>query len=281
MEGEDESSSDGQMPSKYVGELYDRVAPLYEKVYLNHSNYYRHLYNELLRIFNEYFDNVKVRSKVLDLGSGTGIWSALLRRRGYHVVSLDISLRSLMRCARTRCAYPIQGDAVKLPFRSNYFDAVLAYGSVFNHILNAEAAFKEVSRVLTRGGYLIFDFDNLICSDMVYEALLGGISIKDLLKGLLDGKGHLGYWYLDGDEAVPFRFFTFKEIKEILGRYGFKVLKVHGIHTISNIIPSRLHQWGKSSISRFAVRLYGFDRLFNRLPIKYVSTTMLIISRKQ
>ncbi len=276
MDGEDSSSSS---PSNRVRELYDRAAPLYEKIFLRSSEYYRHLYNELMITFNEYFDNAKIRSRVLDLGSGTGIWSALLRRRGYHVVSFDISFNSLLKCVRVRCDHPVQGDAVKLPFRDGYFDAVLAYGSVFNHIIKAEDAFREASRVLARGGYLIFDFDNLICPDMVFETMLGGVSPRGFIRGLVNGKGHVGYWYADG-EAIPFRFFTFKEIKELLGRFGFSIVESRGVHVVSNIIPSRLHQWGGMVIGRFARRLYGFDRLLGSSPIKYVSTTILIVSRK-
>ncbi len=239
----------------------------------------------MYEIFRDYFDGVKIHSKVLDLGSGTGVWTMLLRKRGYHVVSLDISRASLIKCTRSRrCSDPVQGDAVKLPFRDGYFDAVIAYGSVFNHIVKSENAFREVSRVLGSGGYLLFDVDNLICPDMAYEALLGGVSIRGgfLRGGLISGRGgHVGYWYGHGNEAVPLRFFTIKEILSILGSYGFEVVDLKGIHVLSNTIPSRIHQWGNGKIARVASLLYTFDKVLSRLiPFKYVATTFLIIGRK-
>lgn len=162
VEGDDQSSS----YESIISTVYDELAPpIYERVFLRLSQYYRHVYNELYEIFRDYFDGgVKIHSKVLDLGSGTGVWTMLLRKRGYHVVSLDISRASLIKCTRSRrCSDPVQGDAIKLPFRDGYFDAVIAYGSVFNHIVKSEDAFREVSRVLSSGGYLLFDVDNLIC----------------------------------------------------------------------------------------------------------------------
>jgi SAM-dependent methyltransferase len=280
VEDEDSSSNDG-LSERRVTTLYDGVAPMYEKIYLKSSKYYKHLYGALYDVFKEYFNGVKIRSKVLDLGSGTGIWSKLLRLRGYHVISLDISRASLSRCINIgRCSDPVQGDAVRLPFRDEYFDAVIAYGSVFNHIIKAEDAFKDVARVLMRDGYLIFDIDNLLCMDMAYEAMLGGVSMKDFLMGLLDGKGRIGYWYTH-DEAIPYRFFTFKEIAGILSRYGFKIVDMRGIHVLSNIVPSRLHQWGDGGIKRFASLLYELDRILGiRTPLKYLATSFLVISRK-
>lgn len=281
MEGDDESSS-VEPYERYVSTLYDELASRYEIVYLKASKYYRHLYGELYGVFKEYFDNIKIRSKVLDLGSGTGIWSRFLRSRGYHVVSLDISYASVNKCKRARrCSDPIQGDAVRLPFRDGYFDAVIAYGSVFNHIIESENAFKEVSRVLEKGGYLIFDADNLVCIDMAYEALLGGISARRFLKGLFDGKGHVGYWYGHNNEILPFRFFTYKELTSMLHERGFKVIDVKGIHVLSNIIPSRLHQWSDNKIKKLAALLYEFDNILgNYAPFKYLATTFIIISRK-
>lgn len=273
--------SSQEPPEKIISALYDELAPKYEKVYLSLSQYYRHLYGEVYNVFSEYFNGVKIRSRVLDLGSGTGIWSALLRRNGYHVVSLDISYLSLFKCKNIRCSDPVQGDAVKLPFRDGYFDAVVAYGSVFNHIIHSEKAFSEVARVLSKGGYLIFDADNLVCADMAYEAILGGISMKSFLRGIVDGKGHIGYWYGHNNEVIPFRFFTYKELIRILREQGFNVVDVKGIHIISNVIPSRLHQWGNNKIRKLAALLYRLDDFMNKLaPMKYIATTFIVVSRK-
>lgn len=120
---------------------------------------------------------------------------------------------------------------------------------------------------------------------MAYEALLGGVSIRGgfLRGGLISGRGgHVGYWYGHGNEAVPLRFFTIKEILSILGSYGFEVVDLKGIHVLSNIIPSRIHQWGgNGKIARVASLLYTFDKVLSRLiPFKYVATTFLIIGRK-
>ncbi len=279
MEGDDQSSSNYEST---ISTVYDELAPAYERIFLKLSQYYRHLYSELYEVFREYFDGIRIHSRVLDLGSGTGIWTMLLRRRGYHVVSLDISRASLIKCVKSmRCSDAVQGDAARLPFRDGYFDAVVAYGSVLNHIIKSEHAFREVSRVLSGGGYLLFDVDNLVCPDMAYEALLGGISIRGFLRGLIRGVGHVGYWYGHNNEVVPFRFFTIKELLNLLGNYGLEVVKLRGIHVLSNVVPSRIHQWGGGRIAKLASLLYSFDRaLGSHAPFKYLATTFVVVSRK-
>ncbi len=278
MEGDDESPN----YETYVSGVYDEMASSYERIYLKLSQYYRHVYGELYEVFRDYFNGMKIRSKILDLGSGTGIWTMLLRKRGYHVVSLDISHESLSKCVRSRrCSDSVQGDAVKLPFRDGDFDAVVAYGSVFNHIVKTEDALREVSRVLSSGGYLIFDVDNLVCPDMAYESLLGGVSIRGFLRGLINGNGHVGYWYNHDHESIPFRFFTIKEIRNMLNSYGFRLISLRGIHVISSVIPSRLHQWNNGVMSSLASLLYLFDETLGRYaPFKYMATTFLVVSRK-
>lgn len=79
MEGDDQSSN----YETYVSNVYDEMASNYERIYLKLSQYYRHVYSELYAVFRDYFNGVKIRSKILDLGSGTGIWTRLLRERGY------------------------------------------------------------------------------------------------------------------------------------------------------------------------------------------------------
>ena len=134
---------------------------------------------------------------------------------------------------------------------------------------------------MSKGGYLLFDADNLVCIDMAYEALLGGVSMRAFLKGLVDGKGHVGYWYGHNNEVMPFRFFTLKELIEILNDNGFKVVDIRGIHVLSNIIPSRLHQWSNNKIRKPASLFYSFDRVLStHIPFKYLATTFLIVGRK-
>jgi ubiquinone/menaquinone biosynthesis C-methylase UbiE len=91
-------------------------------------------------------------SRVLDVATGAGYLAASAAERGANVVAIDFA-RSQVELARQR--YPAieftEASAEDLPFTESSFDAVvMGFGA--NHLPNPEAAFREVYRVLKRGG---------------------------------------------------------------------------------------------------------------------------------
>jgi len=94
--------------------------------------------------------------RVLDLGSGPGDASALLAGTGAIVTGVDFS-RRMVAVARQR--HPRiqfhEADAERLPFEDRTFDAVVS-NCVVHHLARPAAVFKEVSRVLARGGRFAF-----------------------------------------------------------------------------------------------------------------------------
>jgi len=95
---------------------------------------------------------------VADLGCGSGVFTELLRRRGYQSVGLDISSKLV---ALGRRKYPglelIEGDAENLPFESASLDGVLLSGLV-HHFPDPRRLAIEVKRVLKNGGrFVAFD----------------------------------------------------------------------------------------------------------------------------
>ncbi len=98
-----------------------------------------------------------VSRRVLDIGCGTGLLAARIRRAlpSTEVVGCDFSY-GMLRRARTR-SHDIgwtQGDATRLPFRSCSFDAVLSTES-FHWIPDQEMALAEFFRVVAPGGRLL------------------------------------------------------------------------------------------------------------------------------
>ena len=104
---------------------------------------------------------------ILDVGAGPGRYALHLTRRGYRVVLVDLSRRSLdlaLEMAALAGIYlppPVQADARALPAEySEQFDAVLLMGPLY-HLLTAEdriAAVREAWRVLRPGGYVFATF---------------------------------------------------------------------------------------------------------------------------
>ena len=97
-------------------------------------------------------------ARVADLGCGSGVFTELLRRRGYQSVGLDISPKLI---ALGRAKYPglelIEGDAENLPFESASLDGVLLSGLV-HHFPDPRRLASEVGRVLKSDGrFVAFD----------------------------------------------------------------------------------------------------------------------------
>jgi SAM-dependent methyltransferase len=97
-------------------------------------------------------------ARVADLGCGSGVFTNLLRRRGFASVGVDISPRLV---ALGRRKYSdlelIEGDAEHLLFESETFDGVLLSGLV-HHFPDPRPLAAEVRRVLKPGArFVAFD----------------------------------------------------------------------------------------------------------------------------
>lgn len=98
------------------------------------------------------------KSKIADLGCGTGILFDMLRRKvgsDGMVVGLDFSAR-MVRKARQNFpfdnVFEVDGDVEYLPLQSESFDYVISFAS-FAHFCNQKKVMEEVSRILKPGGY--------------------------------------------------------------------------------------------------------------------------------
>jgi ubiquinone/menaquinone biosynthesis C-methylase UbiE len=97
-------------------------------------------------------------ARVVDLGCGSGAFTALLARAGYDCVGLDLSAKLV---ALGRRKYPaiqfVEGDIERLPFPPLSFDGVLLSG-VVHHFPDPSPCAAEVFRVLRpRGRFVAFD----------------------------------------------------------------------------------------------------------------------------
>jgi ubiquinone/menaquinone biosynthesis C-methylase UbiE len=101
-------------------------------------------------------DEVRPGDRALDLGCGTGEFTAALERAGARVVGVDVAEAALAR-ARGRHPgvefqlVPIDGP---LPFEDNRFDLVWA-SEVIEHVADTARWLSEVRRVLMPAGRLL------------------------------------------------------------------------------------------------------------------------------
>ncbi len=103
---------------------------------------------------------------VLDMGCGAGRHAFESLRRGGRVVAFDYSLSELQDVTKLFWAMgdagevgskgeagAVRGDALKLPFRDNSFDRIIA-SEVLEHLADDVGAIAELTRVLKPGGII-------------------------------------------------------------------------------------------------------------------------------
>lgn len=100
---------------------------------------------------------------LLDIGSGTGTWAAMVAGSPLParcIVGLDYSLRMCSVAHKKACEIPddaptfLNGDAEHLPFADRSFDVVTC-GNSFHHYPHQAKAVEEMFRVLRPGGRLM------------------------------------------------------------------------------------------------------------------------------
>jgi ubiquinone/menaquinone biosynthesis C-methylase UbiE len=101
---------------------------------------------------------LKPGARVADLGCGSGVFTDLLGRQGYHATGLDLSPKLI---ALARAKYSgvefLEGDVEQLPFPDESLDGVLLSGLV-HHLPDPARCAGEVYRVLKHGGsFAAFD----------------------------------------------------------------------------------------------------------------------------
>lgn len=152
------------------------------------------------RFPGEFIDEFVDRASgnVLNVGSGPGRDSVLLRDRGLNVTCLDAS-EAMIAMTEVQGFRSVLGDFEAMPFADGEFDGVWAYTSLL-HVPKAEigTSMKEISRVLKSGGVLAL--------------------------GMIEGEFD-GYRSSSGIDAQRwFSFYTKSEIEEILERNGFEIV---------------------------------------------------------
>ncbi len=125
----------------------------YSTTYNNEKSYW--WYTARLSILKSVFEKyVSIsRSKILNIGCGTGYISKEFSLYG-NVTNIDISPHALAFCKANELEYLVRGNAIALPFRSAFFDCVMAY-DLLEHIKDDLYALKEMKRCLHSSGKLI------------------------------------------------------------------------------------------------------------------------------
>ena len=100
--------------------------------------------------------------RVLEAGCGPGVVSPLLAERGIDTHGMDLSAGQLRTAAaRDPHTLHVQGDLMRLPYRTGTFDTVILIG-VLEYVEQPESVMQEIARVLAPSGRLIVSVPNVL-----------------------------------------------------------------------------------------------------------------------
>jgi len=210
---------------------YDFMAEYYH--YLRTKKYTQGwFYNELLEMPTtlELIGNVKGK-KILDFGCGTGIYSKLLTKKGAKVKGFDISKKMLEIAKKENPKLDLrQGTGYKIPFKEK-FDIVIA-PLVIDYFKDWDKAFKQVSKVLKKGGFFIFSQGNPV-SECIKKVKCRGETLKVLgKKNYFSEKKIYSTWSFDKNNTgkrdtkirIPTHHKTYETIIKTIIKNGFEIV---------------------------------------------------------
>lgn len=91
--------------------------------------------------------------KVLDLAAGTAVSTVELKKSGAWCVATDFSV-GMLAAGAARDVPKVAGDATRLPFGDDAFDAVtISFG--LRNVVDPQAGLREMARVTRPGGRLV------------------------------------------------------------------------------------------------------------------------------
>ena len=100
--------------------------------------------------------NFEDKSKILDLGCGTGFSTKILKEKGFNVIGLDIS-KNMLIFAKEKNLKVIESNMTSLPFKDNSFNGLISISAI-QWLKNQEynIVLKEINRVIKNKAIIQF-----------------------------------------------------------------------------------------------------------------------------
>jgi len=137
------------------------VRKYYDAFYADQDfhHYSQKVYHKFFRqLFSKY--NIRASSLILDIGCSTGVQIETMVNMGMQPVGVDVSRVGLKKSSSRNTQTPfVLGDAVRLPFSNDTFDAIISFGcSEMNTIAPDQAIpwiHEAISKLKTGGTMFI------------------------------------------------------------------------------------------------------------------------------
>lgn len=103
---------------------------------------------------------IKEGSKVLDVGTGTGVMIPFLHPytvNNGRIIAVD-EAEKMIDVAKKKCSYEnvefVTGDVLEIELMEDYFDCIMCY-SMFPHFIDKKAAIERLARYLKKDGKFV------------------------------------------------------------------------------------------------------------------------------
>jgi SAM-dependent methyltransferase len=185
-------------------------------------------------IIRRYYDR---KEPFLDMGCGTGNILRLLDPKRDQALGVDISIQMLKRAKKIgfNC---LRANNYRTPFKDETFAMISAF-SVVHHMADLEMFFKEIFRILRKGGVLYTDWDpNPIVLDLkdrhkldadyhVHHARDSGYNI-DNLESIWSriGFGKVGLYYHSNTSSIFHKRLLNEDIINLLRKYILHIMDI-------------------------------------------------------
>jgi len=201
---------------------YDMLAEHYHN-FRTKENPQGWFYNEMLEMPTtlSVLGNVKGK-KILDFGCGSGIYARLLTKKGAKLKGFDISPEMLKIAKQLNPKLDLRlGSGNKIPFKEK-FDIVLA-SLVVHYLKDWNKMFKQVKRVLKKGGYFIFSTGNPM-TEVREKIKIGKKKIYTFGDYFTERKINSS-WEVKGKKVkMPFFHLTYETIIKTIIKNGFEIV---------------------------------------------------------
>ena len=193
---------------------------------------------------------------VLDVGCGSGSFFGPLHNLGYKVVGLDSSTEMVELAYEeskdSGDIFIVQGNALKLSFKDDSFDALIAVGLI-EYMPNDKDFLIEIRRVVKPGGNVVISFRNSLC----FERKLWQFHRKFGIK-----KFGTSYFYREHNPKRFIEYLKHNNYNDILIRY-------------CHFYP---FPWPLSSVLKPINSYLGnkMEKWFSNSPISFLASTFLI-----
>lgn len=180
--------------SRRAVSVYDKIAEPYAKEFSEPSEY-----------LDEFLNLLPAGAGILDAGCGPGVDSAYMKSKWFHVTGVDLS-EKMIKLARNKfpdVEFKI-ADIRNLNFPPNFFEGIVASCSLI-HIPKKDIVptLNQFYKLLEKGG-------------IIYIALQEGKSEEIFINEPFKP-----------DEKLFLDIFSLDEIKNLLTKTGFSIIKVH------------------------------------------------------